>query len=132
MVHHISRSLPPNKNQEPILKFLPSVYSVGIVRETIGSFLSLLFIASLIIGIGAPYFVGIFPPNVVTWVEQNRTMIIAAGFVANLICGSILQSGAFEMFMDDTLIFSKLQQNKMLSAVDLAEIVIQALVHAPE
>ncbi|PWU97438.1 hypothetical protein TcG_08495 [Trypanosoma cruzi] len=132
MVHHISRSLPPNKNQEPILKFLPSVYSVGIVRETIGSFLSLLFIASLIIGIGAPYFAGIFPPNVVTWVEQNRTMIIAAGFVANLIGGSILQSGAFEMFMDDTLIFSKLQQNKMLSAIDLAEIVIQALVHATE
>ncbi|EAN86845.1 hypothetical protein, conserved [Trypanosoma cruzi] len=58
-------------------------------------------------------------------------MIIAAGFVANLTGGSILQSGAFEMFMDDTLIFSKLQQNKMLSAVDLAEIVIQALVHAP-
>ncbi|ESL11662.1 hypothetical protein TRSC58_00583 [Trypanosoma rangeli SC58] len=131
MAHHITRSLPPIERQGAIIKFVPSVYSVGPPWEMLGSLLSLTFLVALVVGIGAPLLTGVLPPHVTAWVAQNRAKVIAGGFVANIIGAKLLQSGAFEVFLDDTLVFSKLQEGRLLHAAELANLVLKALADAP-
>lgn len=45
----------------------------------------------------------------VRWLEENRGAVFAAGFLMNIMAGKLRESGAFELYLDDQLIFSKLQ-----------------------
>ncbi|RNF07668.1 selenoprotein T [Trypanosoma conorhini] len=131
MAHHIARSLPPTEKGGPSVTFAPSVHPVGPLREALASLLSLTFVAALVVGLGAPLLAGVLPPHVSAWVGENRAKVIGGGFVANLIGAKLLQSGAFEIFLDDKLLFSKLQEGRLLHAAELAGLVLKALADAP-
>lgn len=134
MVKHILLSLPPvDKGREkenmdlnhPFLTFTSSIYPVGVIRGFISSLFSTFFIFTLVLSIGLSFFEVFLPPNVATWVKENRGAIIFVGFLANSVGSYIVQSGAFEVYLDDVLIFSKLREGKLYSAVDMATIVMK-------
>ncbi|ORC83346.1 uncharacterized protein TM35_000751130 [Trypanosoma theileri] len=157
MVRHLSRSLPPSliqqqpqqqqqqkrkqrkeattkeeeeeekEQQKPILVFEDSVYPVGPLRQFIASLCSVGFITALALGIAAPYFSSVLPPAVMAWVTDHRGMIIAGGFLLNMIGANLLQSGAFEVYLDDTLIYSKLQRGAVPPADALARIILEKI-----
>jgi len=51
----------------------------------------------------------ILPAPIGQWVEANRGMAFGAAFLFNMIGSSMLQTGAFEVYVGDKRIWSKLQ-----------------------
>ncbi|KAH9597400.1 Selenoprotein [Trypanosoma melophagium] len=149
MVHHLKRSLPPSlvqqqsqkrkrkqeattttkeqHQQRPILIFEDAVYPVGPLRESLASLCSIGFIIALALGFAAPYFSAVLPPILIPWVMEHRGMIIAGGFLLNIIGSNLLQSGAFEVYLDNTLIYSKLQSGSVPPADALARIILEKI-----
>lgn len=69
----------------------------------------------------------ILPPDVATAVEQNKTAIVMAGFFCNMVGNALLQSGAFEVYVDNVLVFSKLQSGGVPHHEELYTMVKQLL-----
>ncbi|KEG11527.1 hypothetical protein DQ04_02531030 [Trypanosoma grayi] len=108
------------------------VYFVGPLREGLASLLSTCFTAALVLGIGAPYMPGLLPATVIAWAERRRTMIIALGFLMNLVATNLRQSGAFEVYLDDTRIHSKLETGTVPTAAALARQILERIAAAQQ
>lgn len=100
-------------------------YPVGSLRETAGSIFSMCFMFSLALGFGLGRMV--LPPDVAKLVDDNKALVVMAGFVCNMVGGACLQSGAFEVYVDDRLIFSKLEAGGIPSPQQLLGLVKAAL-----
>lgn len=57
------------------------------------------------------------------WVEERRGMVIMCGFIAQMIGNGIVQTGAYEVYVDGVLIFSKLNQGHMPHVETLAKMI---------
>jgi selT/selW/selH-like putative selenoprotein len=106
-----------------IRRFAPNVviehgnYPPGPFKEFVGNILSLGFYAALALAVGLGN--AFLPAQVTQYIQGNRGMVIAAGFFCNMIAGSLLQTGAFEVYVDGRLVFSKLQSGGLPNPEDI-------------
>lgn len=95
---------------------------------------SYLWFAGLILVFGGDYlfkFVGMAqPPELYHKVKQNQTMVLAGLFILNSVGNSQLATGAFEIYVDEQLIFSKLAVGRTPTQEDIMQ-VAQFLASAP-
>jgi selT/selW/selH-like putative selenoprotein len=113
------------RSQVPGLQASGGNYPVGPIRQSLGSFFSFCFMASIALAFGLGRVV--LPADLATIVDQNKSMVVVAGFMCNMIGGAFLQSGAFEVYLDGRLIFSKLESGGIPDPVQLLQLVKMAL-----
>ena len=58
-------------------------------------------------------------PTQYTWIKQNKFMFFIIIFFINNLGNSMLATGAFEVYVDDQLIFSKLASKRLPTADDI-------------
>jgi len=64
--------------------------------------------------------IGIVPPAIYYRMKNNQMIVIIASmFIGNSISGSLLSTGAFEVYLDNKLIFSKLRSGLMPNIQDI-------------
>lgn len=67
-------------------------------------------------------------PGWYLWMKENKmTAMIGIFFGGNLINGQLLATGAFEIYVDDVLIFSKLQSGKLPTKPEIFSAIQDAL-----
>ena len=101
----------------------PSELSVVISNVT--NFLWIAGIAFLIVGKQFFQGLGIQEPDIVKKMQENKIMIFVALFMMNNFGASQLATGAFEVYYNDELIYSKLKTNRMPSGDDLIRLLNQ-------
>ncbi len=99
---------PPAPYKVLIANLVGYIWMIGIVLAFAGSNI---FKA---LGIEEPWFM--------RDIQANRMTVIMVLFVANNIAGGLLATGAFEVFFNDELVYSKLQSNRFPSANDLLQL----------
>lgn len=109
----------------PNLEVSGVTHPAGPVKEAIGQVLGYGFFAAIAVAIGL--FNTFLPQEMSQWVEQNRGMVIGAGFLLNMISNSLTQTGAFEVYVDGDLVFSKLKTGYLIQTEQLAALVRQRL-----
>ncbi len=107
------------------LEFSGENYPVGTLRETAGSIFSMCFMGSIALAFGLGRMV--LPADMAQKVDEHKSLVVVAGFICNMIGGACLQSGAFEVYIDDRLIFSKLAAGGIPSPEHLLTLVKVAL-----
>lgn len=66
-------------------------------------------------GLAVAFFGGVnhIPPPVGPWLQENKVMGGMGLFMLNVIAGQLLATGAFEIFVNEDLIYSKLQTGQI-------------------
>ena len=59
-------------------------------------------------------------PSWYVWMKSNKVAAFAGLFIMNNLAHSLLATGAFEIFVDDQLVFSKLASKHLPSGEDVA------------
>jgi selT/selW/selH-like putative selenoprotein len=62
---------------------------------------------------------GLTEPPIITWMNSNKVGAFFILFMMNNIANSLLATGAFEVYLNDELIFSKLQSKRFPSVRDI-------------
>ncbi len=92
--------------------YLPS-YGVQILSNM----LTLIFqIGLVLVFFGESIFSSLnFPDGVqmIRWMKDRQLMVVGALFVCNMLGAQLLASGAFEVYFNDQLVFSKLQEGSL-------------------
>ena len=60
----------------------------------------------------------------VLWIEENKTYFIGGLFLMNTLSAQMVASGAFEVYLNDELVYSKLATGRVPSAEDIMGAVI--------
>lgn len=89
------------------------------VIATIAGYIWILGIITLVAGQSIFKNLGIPEPEIVTWMSNNRAGAFFMLFMINSVASSLLATGAFEVYIDDDLVFSKLQTKRFPSPRDL-------------
>ncbi|AAZ11202.1 hypothetical protein, conserved [Trypanosoma brucei gambiense DAL972] len=55
-------------------------------------------------------------------------MVVGAGFMMNMVASSLLQSGAFEVYLNGSLIYSKLETGAVPTAETLADHILRQII----
>jgi len=69
---------------------------------------------------------GIAEPDFYVYMKNNKMASIAALFVMNSVGHNMLSTGAFEIFVNDQLVYSKLAVHKMPDVADLSQALARA------
>jgi len=88
----------------------PSTFAVWIAEVT--GMVWLLGIALIIFGKSLFDIIGLPAPSFVDYISNNKVQTFVVLFVMNNIGHSYLATGAFEIYLNDDLIFSKLQTGR--------------------
>mmetsp|Transcript_3244 Transcript_3244/g.12985 ORF Transcript_3244/g.12985 Transcript_3244/m.12985 type:complete len:138 (-) Transcript_3244:231-644(-) len=79
----------------------------------ITGYLQLFLLACLFMGKSLFRFLGFKDDSpVVKFVEENKTMLLFGCFALNNIAANLTKTGAFEILVDDQLVFSKLEAHR--------------------
>jgi selT/selW/selH-like putative selenoprotein len=62
---------------------------------------------------------GIEEPQFMVWISNNRVQTFVVLFLMNNIASSLMSTGAFEVYLDGNLIFSKLETKRFPHTQDL-------------
>jgi thioredoxin reductase-like selenoprotein T len=111
----------------PNLEISGTTHSAGPLKEAIGQFLGYGLFAAIAVATGLVN--SFLPAEAAQWVEQNRGMVIGAGFLLNMVSNSLTQTGAFEVYVDGELVFSKLKVGNMVHTEQLVALIRQRLVN---
>ncbi|CAD2214567.1 selenoprotein T [Angomonas deanei] len=96
-------------------------YPVPPVKAMLSMVLSFSFMASLLTVAVTTLQTVPLPPAVLNFIAEHRSYIVGAGFVCNLVGQSLGQSGAYEVYLNDELLFSKLETGTVPQAPDVLE-----------
>uniref|UniRef100_A0A7S2V5G7 Selenoprotein T n=1 Tax=Fibrocapsa japonica TaxID=94617 RepID=A0A7S2V5G7_9STRA len=96
----------------------PLPFHIKVISK-IGSSLHLLSLVFLMGGSFVFQKMGIPEPSWLDWAKNNRMQVFIGIFGINYVTSNMAKTGAFEVFLDDDLIFSKLEMNKFPSVQDL-------------
>lgn len=79
------------------------------------------FIGLVLLFLGEMFFAktGLKEPFFFIWMKNNKVMSFVALFFVNNIGNAQLATGAFEIYIDDVIVFSKLQTKHLPSAEDI-------------
>lgn len=90
------------------------------VIATLAGYVWIAGIATLVAGQSICKSIGIQEPELVTWMANNRVGAFFILFMVNNVANSLLATGAFEVYIDEELVFSKLQSQRFPSARDIS------------
>eukprot|EP01061_Rhynchopus_euleeides_P024048 TRINITY_DN38876_c0_g1_i1.p6 TRINITY_DN38876_c0_g1~~TRINITY_DN38876_c0_g1_i1.p6 ORF type:complete len:117 (+),score=43.39 TRINITY_DN38876_c0_g1_i1:377-727(+) len=96
------------------------------VQQTLATVMQLAFyagIACTLLGLHT-----MLPPPLGPWVAENKGQTIMFLFVLNMIAAQLMSTGAFEVFVNDKLVFSKLQTGQVPRLQPLLHSIGEALV----
>lgn len=108
----------------PELKFEIENFPVPPLRALLGQIFSTAFMVGIAVGFIGKSFL---PEAVNNWIGENSMVFYGGLFVLNMIGGQMLQTGAFELSLDGTLIFSKLQTGSIPDVNWLAQAIGEKL-----
>lgn len=94
------------------------------LKALAGQLLSYCFLAGMAILLGGKK---LLPPAAEAWINDNKMTCVGIIFFINMMSSQMLQTGAFEIYLDDRLIFSKLQSGGMISVEQLAVLIRKGL-----
>ncbi len=109
----------------PGLQTTGSVHQPGVIRETIGKALSGVSIggvAYLFVGKSVLDLMQIPEPAFLATFRENRYLSIGGYFISNWLTTQLRNTGAFEVKLDDVLLFSKLQTGRAPRVEETAEL----------
>jgi len=102
---------------------IPSDYPLSPIRRIL--YFSVLFIQFGLIGIGVcinyikPYLSIILPEKYINLIEENKVAIcIGVFFVGNILVNSITNTGAFEIYLNEKLVWSAVDNEKRVPSID--------------
>lgn len=102
----------PASSEKQMMAFIFGIFQFG--------FIALIFMGEHIFNI-----LGI-PLDGLKKMQENKWMwVIGALFLGNNIKSALLQTGAFEVYVDNTLVFSKLQTGRIFEPQELQSILIE-------
>ena len=67
------------------------------------------------------------PTELGNWVVNNRTTVVGIAFFGNMIASQLTQTGAFEVYLDGTRVFSKLEMGRIPELMELVGILRAAM-----
>jgi selT/selW/selH-like putative selenoprotein len=105
-------------------KISSDIYPPPFIATVFAQLAGYLWIAGIILLVGGSTIfqnLDIPEPEFCKWIANNRMMAFAGLFLLNNVANSFLATGAFEVFLGDELIFSKLAENRFPSAQDILE-----------
>ena len=99
------------------------LYPPSTMAQYISTFTSSLWISGLALIFGGDSILGMLgvqsEPQVYTYIKQNKFGVGCLLFIINNMGASMMSTGAFEVYLDGKLIFSKLQLGKVPSGEDI-------------
>jgi selT/selW/selH-like putative selenoprotein len=95
----------------------PPLYAQYIAQFT--SYIWLLGIVVLIGGSKMLKTLGIPEPDFIHWMENNKGIVFFGLFMLNSVGNSMITTGAFEIYLNDELIFSKLNGGHVPNGEDI-------------
>ena len=98
--------------------YIPSNHAVMIANVT--SFLWIAGIALLLAGDMIFQTLNIPEPEPYKWMKNNKIMVFIGLFIMNNVGNGMMRTGAFEIYVNDVLIYSKLQTGHLPNANDIA------------
>lgn len=101
-----------------------NTYPTPPARAAVAKACSVSFLAALALALGGPQ-LAFLPPTVINFLNQQRGMVIGAGFLLNMVGNSLSQTGAYEVSLDGTLIYSKLQSGTVPTVDELRRIILE-------
>ena len=102
------------------------LYPPSAQAKLIAQLTSLLWFAGLaLMFFGTQIFkmIGIEEPQVMLQMKENKVMVLGALFLINNFGNSQLSTGAFEIYVNDSLVFSKLGSGRTPSQEDMDRLV---------
>lgn len=112
----------PNTNE---IRIVGENYPIPPVRAMIANVFSTCFMVSLALSLFGGQ-LSFLPPAVRDFVSERRGALVGAGAVMSLVARSIQQTGAFEIFVDGTLVFSKLESGGAPSVETARRLILEA------
>lgn len=94
----------------------------AILLNTLCGYLWFIGISFLFAGSSILKYFGIDEPWWMVWINSNRLQCFMALFLLNSVASSLIATGAFEIYLDGDLVFSKLESKRFPSAEDLLSI----------
>ena len=94
----------------------------AVLFSNIVSFLWMIGLFLLLAGDNIFVSMGIPEPELFTQAKKNKMYVLFALFMLNNAANAQLSTGAFEIYIDDTLVFSKLKLGRLPSAEDVHSI----------
>jgi selT/selW/selH-like putative selenoprotein len=88
------------------------------------SLASYLWFAGILLIFGGSYIfqsINVREPRFVVWINENKIQTFMMLFLLNNVANSMLSTGAFEIYVDGNLIFSKLVHKRFPSPQDIME-----------
>lgn len=97
-------------------------YPVPLFRKIAHNMCKVTFVACL--GVS---FVGqqLLPPAVMEHINQRRGLLLSTGFLLNALSGSLSQTGAFDLYVDGELMYSKMEVGKLPASMDVNRIILE-------
>lgn len=113
----------PNADE---VQFTGDLYPLSPTRAALARVCSLGFFSAVALGIfGANIPANLLPPEVLTFVQQKKPYVIGGGFLLNVVGNNIARSGAFEIYIDDKLVWSKLEKGQVPELRVLEKTILQ-------
>ncbi|EPY32783.1 selenoprotein T, 1b [Strigomonas culicis] len=95
-------------------------FPVTPLKKAVGQLCATWFLVAIGIALMADH----LPPQVRQLARENRAAILISAFALNMFGSSLTQSGAFEVFVDDQLVYSKLQTGVTPSVELVGELIL--------
>ncbi|CCW64871.1 unnamed protein product [Phytomonas sp. EM1] len=112
----------PNIQDVRILGFN---YPIPFFRLLVGRLCTFMFFISFAIGAVGQHLRSLLPVRVHEYIVQKRAFVIGFGIMLNLLGNSLMQSGAFEVYINDELVYSKLLEGKAPSSQDVYKLTLE-------
>lgn len=117
MVQHL-----PNVDE---IEFVGETYPLSPIRTLAARACSLGFVAAVAVGAFGQHLPLNLPPEVMDFVEQRKSFVIGGGFALNILGGKLSQSGAFEIYIDGKLMWSKLETGQVPEVHAIEKLVLE-------
>lgn len=112
------------------ISVIPSDYPLSSTRQILYylvTFLQVSLFLTLFCGkYVKPYIIGFVPENILDWIEGNKMIVGIGGYlVGNILSNNITNSGAFEIYVNEKLIWSAINNEKRVPNIETIISMIQ-------
>ena len=91
----------------------------GVVAVSVAQFAQIASVVLILAGDKLFSFIGVPTPAWFATINDNKMMTFAGIWFANNIAAQLVATGAFEIYLDDALIFSKLDTGRLPTTADI-------------
>lgn len=116
----LRRSLPSSER----FVFIGDNYPLSTSRAIVANLFTVAVLIVAIVGIFGSR-MHFFPPEMRAFLTTNGSYLVGFSVFLFVLGGRIRQTGAFEVYVDDQLIFSKLSLGRAPSATELRQLILE-------